>query len=160
MTFLKNITISICILSLVYSVFMLLTPDRFNRQIRVVISLITAVVIGGIVLGISEIPEDIFGLDIPDAAGDFMNRQELVIKELEAELAKQITLIFAENEVPTENIYLKTDIDGDNCIFISELVVTVKGGREEFEEKAESIIKSRIGDIEHRIIYTEDADEF
>lgn len=160
MSFLKNITVSICILSLVYSIFMLLTPDRFHRQIRVVISLITAVVIGGIVLGIKDYSGGISGMDIPEVGEGFINRQELVLEELESRLANEITSIFTENGVPTENIFLKTDIDGDNCIFISELEVTVSGRREDYEQKAESLIKSRIGDIEYRIIYTEDADEF
>lgn len=160
MSFLKNITISICTLSLVYSIFMLLTPDRFQRQVKIIISLITAAVIGSMLLGIKELPTDMFSLEIPKTGDSFISRQDLVVKELEAELTKQIALIFSENDIPTENIYLKTDIDEDNCIFISELVITVKGGRESYGEKAESIVKSRIGDVNHRIMFTEDADEF
>lgn len=155
---LKNITLSICIISLVYSILILLTPDRFHRQAKIIISLITAAVIGGILLNFKDLPDNLLGIGITSEDGHFVNRQDLVVGALEEELTRQITMIFTENSVPIEKIYLKTDIDGDNCIFISELVITVKGERESYGDIPESIVKSRIGDVNHRILFTEDAD--
>lgn len=158
MSLLKNITLSVCILSLVYSILMLLTPDRFHRQTSIVLSLITAVVIGSFFINLDELPDDWLSGKTPGGYNSFTNRQELLVKELEEELSLQIAKIFSENGVQVEKIYLRTDIDEDNCIFISELVITICGGRERYDSIVENIVRTKIGEINYRIVYQEDAD--
>lgn len=101
MGLLKNITVSVCLLSLVYSVMMLLTPDRFKRQMKSVISIITAVTMGGLIISGGN-AEDIFSsINIP-SIGESQSSNTAVMRELEERLNEQIQKLMEENGIPIE----------------------------------------------------------
>ncbi len=157
MGLLKNITVSVCVLSLVYSVMMLLTPDRFKRQMKSVISIIMAVTMGGLIINAGN-GEDIFSsINIP-SIGESQSSNAAVMRELEARLNEQIQKLMEENGIPIEKIDVSVDIDGDNCIFISKLEAQISGSRKLYEEKVRSLVKSDIGDVNLEIVFTEESD--
>ncbi len=157
MEFLKNITISVCALSLVYSIMMLLTPDRFKRQMKSVISVIIAVTIGGIILHGGYDDDFLSSLEIPsfDARS---SSNEMMLTELEARLNVQIEKLIEEKGIPVEKVETDIDIDADNCIFISRLLIEVNGAKSEYEEKLRSIVKSDIGDVNLETAFAEESD--
>lgn len=132
MGLLKNITVSVCLLSLVYSVMMLLTPDRFKRQMKSVISIITAVTMGGLIISGGN-AEDIFSsINIP-SIGESQSSNTAVMRELEERLNEQIQKLMEENGIPIEKIDVSVDIDRDNCIFISKLAAQISGSQKLYE---------------------------
>ncbi len=157
MGLLKNIAVSVCVLSLVYCIMMLLTPDRFKRQMKSVISIITAVTMGGLIISGSS-GEDIFSsINIP-SIGESQSSNAAVMRELEARLSEQIQRLMEENGIPVEKIDVSVDIDGDNCIFISKLAAQISGSQKLYEEKIRSLVKSDIGDVNLEIAFTEESD--
>lgn len=157
MGLLKNIAVSVCVLSLVYCIMMLLTPDRFKRQMKSVISIITAVTMGGLIISGSS-GEDIFSsINIP-SIGESQSSNAAVMRELEVRLSEQIQRLMEENGIPVEKIDLSVDIDGDNCIFISKLAAQISGSQKLYEEKVRSLVKSDIGDVNLEIAFTEESD--
>lgn len=157
MGLLKNITISVCVLSLVYCIMMLLTPDRFKRQMKSVISIITAVTLGGLIISGGN-AEDIFSwINIP-SIGEGQSSNAAVMRELEARLNEQIQKLMVENGIPVEKIDVSVDIDGDNCIFISKLAAQISGSQKLYEEKVRSLVKTDIGDVNLEIAFTEESD--
>ena len=157
MGLLKNIAVSVCVLSLVYCIMMLLTPDRFKRQMKSVISIITAVTMGGLIISGSS-GEDIFSsINIP-SIGESQSSNAAVMRELEARLSEQIQRLMEESGIPVEKIDVSVDIDGDNCIFISKLAVQISGSQKLYEEKVRSLVKSDIGDVNLEIAFTEESD--
>lgn len=157
MGLLKNIAVSVCVLSLVYCIMMLLTPDRFKRQMKSVISIITAVTMGGLIISGSS-GEDIFSsINIP-SIGESQSSNAAVMRELEVRLSEQIQRLMEENGIPVEKIDVSIDIDGDNCIFISKLAAQISGSQKLYEEKVRSLVKSDIGDVNLEIAFTEESD--
>lgn len=157
MEVLKKMTMSICVLSLVYSIMMLLTPDRFKRQVRSVLSIITAITIGGIILNGGSWDGIFSSLDIP-SAGTAESADRLVISELQARLNVQIKKLIEEKGVPLEKVDTVIDIDEDNCIFISRLLLEVNGTKSEYEERIRNVVKSEIGDVNLETVFTEESD--
>ncbi len=157
MALLKNITISICSLSLVYSIMMLLTPDRFKRQVKSVLSIVTAVTIGGVILRGGFDDGFLSSLQIPSVGGG-ETVSEQTIAELEMRLNEQIKKLIEEKGVPTEKVEVNIDIDKDNCIFISRLFVEVGGTRSEYEERVRNIVNTQIGDVRLEAAFTEVSD--
>lgn len=157
MGLLKNIAVSVCVLSLVYCIMMLLTPDRFKRQMKSVISIITAVTMGGLIISGSS-GEDIFSsINIP-SIGESQSSNAAVMRELEVRLSEQIQRLMEESGIPVEKIDVSIDIDGDNCIFISKLAAQISGSQKLYEEKVRSLVKSDIGDVNLEIAFTEESD--
>lgn len=157
MGLLKNIAVSVCVLSLVYCIMMLLTPDRFKRQMKSVISIITAVTMGGLIISGSS-GEDIFSsINIP-SIGESQSSNAAVMRELEVRLSEQIQRLMEESGIPVEKIDVSVDIDGDNCIFISKLAAQISGSQKLYEEKVRSLVKSDIGDVNLEIAFTEESD--
>ena len=157
MGLLKNIAVSVCVLSLVYCIMMLLTPDRFKRQMKSVISIITAVTMGGLIISGSG-GEDIFSsINIP-SIGKSQSSNAAVMREFEVRLSEQIQRLMEENGIPVEKIDVSIDIDGDNCIFISKLAAQISGSQKLYEEKVRSLVKSDIGDVNLEIAFTEESD--
>ncbi len=157
MGLLKNITVSVCVLSLVYCVMMLLTPDRFKRQMKSVISIITAVTMGGLIISGGSGDDTFSSINIP-SIGESQSSSAAVMRELETRLNEQIQKLMAENGIPAEKIEVRVDIDGDNCIFISRLTATISGSQKLYEEKVRSLVKSDIGDVNLEIVFTEESD--
>lgn len=157
MGFLTTVTISVCVLSLVYSIMMLLTPDRFKRQMKSVISVIIAVTIGGIILHGGYDDSFLSALEIPPIAAQGSSN-EIMIAELEARLNEQIEKLIEEKGIPVEKVESDIDIDADNCIFISRLFVRISGSKSEYQEKIRSIVKSDIGDVNLETAFTEESD--
>lgn len=103
MGLLKNITISVCVLSLVYCIMMLLTPDRFKRQMKSVISIITAVTLGGLIISGGNAEEIFSSINIPSIS-EKQSSNAAVMRELEARLNEQIQKLMVEKGIPVEKI--------------------------------------------------------
>lgn len=158
MTMIKNITLSICILSLVYVVLTVLTPDRYKQKMRYVVSLLTALTIAGAVLGTDiSLPKD-FIKSYGDLNG-YVNADDMVISQLERNLEEHILSILKENDLPIEKISVKANIDSESCIFISKISLTVSGERDVYEQRIKKTVKERIGDISLDLHFSEEADE-
>ncbi len=122
-----------------------------------VISIITAVTMGGLIISGGS-GEDIFSsINIP-SIGESQSSNAAIMRELEARLNEQIQKLMAENGIPAEKIEVSVDIDGDNCIFISRLTATISGSQKLYEEKVRSLVKSDIGDVNLEIVFTEESD--
>ena len=100
MTAVKNITLTVCVLSLVYMIVMTLTPDSFRQKMKTVISILTALTIAGAILNIDfSFDEDI---DTDLLYESEYSYNELVLNVLEQRLADSILLIYEENYIPIE----------------------------------------------------------
>ncbi len=142
MTAVKNITLTVCILSLVYMIVMMLTPDSFKQKMKTVISILTALTIAGAILNIDFSMDEDIGTDLLYESEYSYN--ELVLDELDQRLADSILLIYEENYIPIEKISVETNIDEDNSIFISKISLTISGSSKAYESKSRSVTSDRI----------------
>lgn len=158
MTFLKNLTLSICVLSVVYLIVSMLSPDRYKRQIRAVLSLICAVTVAGVILGSADEDFDT-GIDINGSqslSGSQEYATNLILSELESKLDEQIGNMMLQSGVPVQKISVKTNIDDEGSIFISEISMTVDGSKDEYEQKIKGITSEKIGEVSMNLTFSED----
>ncbi len=157
MTAIKNITLTVCILSLVYMLVMMLTPDSFRQKMKTVISILTALTIAGAVLNIDfSFDEDI---DTDLLCEYDYSYDELVLRELEQRLADSILLIYEENEIPVEKISVETNIVEDYSISISKISLTISGDADSYESRIRKVTSDRIGEVTLEMSFSEDVDE-
>ncbi len=157
MTSVKNITLTVCILSLVYMLIMMLTPDGFKQKMKTVISILTALTIAGAILNIDFTFDEDISRDLLYES-DY-SYSELILSELDQRLADSILLIYEENGIPVEKISVDTNIDDENSISISKISLTISGNRENYESKIRRITSDKIGEISLEMSFSEDADE-
>ncbi len=157
MTAVKNITLTVCVLSLVYMIVMMLTPDSFRQKMKTVISILTALTIAGAILNIDfSFDEDI---DTDLLYESEYSYNELVLNELEQRLADSILLIYEENNIPIEKISVETNIDEDNSISISRISLTISGSSEAYGSKIRKVTSERIGEVTLEMSFSEDVDD-
>ncbi|MCD8108101.1 MAG: hypothetical protein LUE20_09095 [Oscillospiraceae bacterium] len=157
MTAVKNITLTVCILSLVYMLVMMLTPDSFRQKMKTVISILTALTIAGGVLNIEFSFDE--NLDTDLLYGYDYSYDELVLSELEQRLADSILLIYKENDIPVEKISVETNIDEDYSISISKISLTISGDSDSYESRIRKVTSDRIGEVTLEMSFSEDVDE-
>lgn len=157
MTAVKNITLTACILSLVYMIVMMLTPDSFKQKMKTVISILTALTIAGAILNIDFSFDEEIDADLLYESDYIYNG--LVISELEQRLADSILLIYDENDIPVEKISVETNIDDENSISISKISLTIRGESEAYESKIRKVTRDKIGEVTLEMSFSEDVDE-
>lgn len=157
MTAVKNITLTVCILSLVYMLVMMLTPDSYKQKMKVVISILTALTISGAVLNI----DFTFDAEIDtDSLYEYnYSYDEIVLSELESRLADTILPIYDESKIPVEKISVETNIDEDGSIIISKISLTISGGYDDYESTIRRVTTERIGEVALELSFSEDVDE-
>ncbi|MCD7846821.1 MAG: hypothetical protein LUG49_02140 [Oscillospiraceae bacterium] len=157
MTAVRNITLTVCILSLVYMVVMMLTPDSFKQKMKTVISILTALTIAGAILNIDFSFDEEIDADLLYESDYIYN--DLVICELEQRLADGILLIYEENGIPVEKISVETNIDDENSISISKISLAIRGESEAYESKIRKVTRDKIGEVALEMSFSEDVDE-
>ncbi|MCD7732636.1 MAG: hypothetical protein LUH56_04285 [Oscillospiraceae bacterium] len=157
MTSVKNITLTVCILSLAYMLVMMLTPDSYKQKMKTVISILTALTIAGAVLNLDFTFDEAIDADLLYESDYSYN--DLVISELEERLAESILLIYEENGIPVEKISVETNIDEDNGISISKISLTIPGSREAYESKIRKVTGDKIGEVTLDISFSEDVND-
>ncbi len=152
MSFLKNAVLTVCMLSVISTLFMMLVPDRFRRDIKSVISLIAAVAIVTLILGadFSDLGTDFNSIEFQQSTA---SRNRLIQSEVESRAADIIASFLEENGISCKNIAVRTTIDGQNSIFITETDILLDSSEKEREQFVRSIIAERVGDIEVKIRY-------
>lgn len=154
MTLIKTVTMSICILSLIYVTLMLLTPERYKQKMRSVVSVLSALIIAGALLKVDFTASDT-PAKYPDIPTDGINQSDMVVAELEKRLEQSIGDIYRQNGIPVQKISVETNIDSDNCIFISKISLTVDADSSVSEQRIKKITYDEIGDISLQISFSE-----
>lgn len=145
---LQLIGISICITTIVTSIFSMLTPD--NKMDKVLKFAISLFFLTGIIspfannkLNFRIDIEDIIDVPTSQEMSFSMESQFLTMAErnLEAEAEK----ILAKNEIFPKKIEVFININDDNSISINKMVVYIKQDLSETGEKIKSLIKEEMG---------------
>ena len=152
MKFLTSLTLTVCVLSVIYTAMMMLVPDRFRRELRSVLSLITVVTLGAVILG----------ADFSDVSARFENlsfdsgtytRDQLVQSELETRIADYIGSLLSEQGISCKKITVGTTIDEQRRISITKASLTLDTAYQAQEAAITSLIRKNIGEIEVKITY-------
>ena len=152
MRFLTSLTLTVCVLSILYTAMMMLVPDRFRRELRSVLSLITVVTLGAVILGadFSDISARFENLSFETGA---YTRDQLIQNELETRIADYISTILYEHGISCKKITVGTTIDPERRISITKASLTVENTYLQQDALITSLIKQNIGDIEVKITY-------
>lgn len=154
MTFLRNITLTIAILSVINVVLSLLVTDKYRKQMQVILSIISAISITGLLLNadfsdISTITRDLNFQDYSTSYAD-----KAVLDELNKSLSEHLHSVIKENGIDVKNVSVKTNIDDERCIFISKISLTISN--EGDKEAVNRIIERNVGSMEVEITVSED----
>ena len=154
MTFLRNITLTIAMLSVINVVLSLLVTDKYRKQMQVILSIISAISIAGLLLNadFSDISTITWDLNFEDYGTSYTDKA--VIDELNERLAEHIHSVIKENGIDVENVSVKTNIDDERCIFISKISLTITN--EGDKEAVNRIIERNVGSTEVEITVSED----
>lgn len=152
MRFLRDITMTVCILSLIYTALMMLVPDRFRRELRTVLAMTAAVTLGAMLLGadMSDISTQFGGLSFDAEDIQYKN---MVQSELEARLEEYITTLLSESGTEVKKLTVRTTIDEQNRISITEASLELDGVYRGQEAQIRGLLSEKIGDIEVKISY-------
>lgn len=152
MSFLRSAALTVCLLSVICTLFMMLVPDRYRRDIRSVISLIAAVAVISLILG-ADFSDISSGFESPDFQSGAEARNQLVQRELESRVGDYIASFLGEEGINCKNISVRTTIDGQNSIFITDVGLWLDPSDEEREPLVRSLIAKKIGTAEVSISY-------
>lgn len=154
MMFLTDLTLTICVLSLICTALMMLVPDRFRREIRSVIALIAAVTVCAMLLGvdISDISSELGTLSFNK---DLATHDRLVQDELEGRISEYIASFLLEDGIECKKVEVRTTIDEQRRISITEASLELDDRDRDRESKARSLIREKIGEIDVKISYEE-----
>lgn len=154
MTFLKNMTLAICVLSLAHTAIMMLVPDRFRSEMRSVTALIAVVTLSSMFIhaDISDISLELGKISFESKA---VSRNELVQRELESRISEYIASFLEEDGVRIKKVSVGTTIDEQYSIFITEVGLILDPSESSREEQIRGTVTEKIGDIEVKIGYEE-----
>lgn len=152
MRFLTSLTLTICTLSILYTAMMMLVPDRFRRELRSVLSLISVVTLGAVILGadFSDVNARFNSLSFD---GSVSSRDRLIQSELETRIADYISTVLSEHGISCKKITVGTTIDEQRCISITKASLAVDESFRTQDALITSLIVNKIGDIEVKITY-------
>ena len=152
MKFLTSLTLTVCTLSILYTAVMMLVPDRFRRELRSVLSLITAVTLGAVIIGadFSDISARFESLSFESAS---YSRDDLVQADLEARIADYILSVLSDRGITCKKISVGTTIDEQRRISITKASLTLEKSFQAQDALITSLISAKIGDIEVNITY-------
>ena len=152
MSFLKHITLTVCVLSIIYTVLMMLVPDRFRRELRSVLSLLVVVSIGAMLLGadLSDISSEFSGISF---STELSSHDYLVQSELEERLAEYIESFLAEEGTFVKKVSVGTTIDEQRRISITKASLILDEADTGREQRIRALIEEKIGKIEVEISY-------
>ena len=152
MKFLTSLTLTVCVLSILHTAMMMLVPDRFRRELRAVLSLISFVTLGAVILG----------ADFSDVASRFQNltfdetaytRDSLIQRDLEDRIAEYIGAVLLEKGIECKKIEVRTTIDEQRRISITKASLWCDKSYESDDAAITSLVKMKIGDIEVNTTY-------
>lgn len=155
MKFLSGLCFTVCVMSIVYTALMMLAPDRFRREIKGVFALVAVITVFSSFLhaDLSDISEGLAGIDFERES---YSRDELVKAELEERVAEYIKSFLAEEGIECKKISVRTTIDEQRRISISEASLEADLSQSGAEDLIRSLIAEKIGGIEVNIIYGEE----
>lgn len=154
MKFLTNITLTVCVLTVVCTVLMMLVPDRFRREIRSVISLIAAVTIGAMLIG-ADFEDISYGLENLRFDSEAASHDRLVQDELETRIGEYIASFLSEEGVECKKVSVRTTIDEQRRISITEASLRLDVSASELDSFVRALIGEKIGEIDVKISYEE-----
>ena len=152
MKFLTSLTLTICVLSILYTAMMMLVPDRFRRELRSVLSLIVVVTLGAVIIGadFSDISARFENLSFESGS---YSRDRLIQSELETRIADYISTLLTEQGISCKKITVGTTIDELRRISITKASLALDSVYRAQESIVTSTIQKNIGDIEVNIAY-------
>ncbi len=155
MNWLKSLTLGICSLSVIYTVVKMLSPQKYQTQIKTVISLLFAILLGSMLLGFdaSDISDSLSGIAY---SYDITDEDKLVISEIESRISEYLQSELENIGINPQKVSIKTNIDADLCISISEARVVLEHEDENKSEAVRTLIAQKIGDIDTYIELSEE----
>lgn len=155
MNWLKNLTLGICSLSVIYTLMQMLVPQRYQKQMKTVVSLLFGILIGSMIIGldVSDLNAVKFGAEY---SLDVNEHDRLVILQIEEEISKYLESEIHALGITPEKVRVKTNIDESMCISIIEARVVLDSKDEFASDSIKKLIAQRIGDID---VYFEFSEE-
>ena len=157
MIFLQNLTLTITVLSVIFVIANLLTPDKYRKQMQIILSIISAVSIAGIVLSADFSDLSSFAEEIAFENSDVSYTDKAVLTELNKSLSEHIESMIKESGIEVKKVSVKTNIDDERCIFISKISLTIKDISK--KDAILRLIESKIGQTEVEITVSEEVNE-
>ena len=152
MRFLLGLTLTVCTVSVISTALMMLAPDRFRREIKAVISLITAVALCSAIL-----KTDFSGLaekfSLPDFDSEAVSNDRLIQGELESRISEYLQSLLEEEGIDVKKVSVGTTIDGNRRISITKASLRLGSEEKPREEQVRSLIAQKIGQIDVEIYY-------
>lgn len=155
MNWLKTLTLGVCAFLLIYTLVKSLAPNKYQQQIKTVLSFVFALFIGSMVLGfdVSDLDNAFSGI-----SDNYNISQEnrFVIDEIEARLSDYLQVEIENVGIYPEKVTVKTNIDDNLCISISEARVVLNNSDSLKAEAVRKIVSQKIGDIDVIIEFSEE----
>ncbi len=151
---LVTVTLLISVLAVVNTLVLSLSPDRYRREFRAMLSLMSLAAIGSVLLGadFSDISSRFEDIALPDMS---IKRDEAITSELDKKLQEYLFTCLAEKGIAPENIFIETTIDAERRIFITKARITLPAGYSGREGEIKSLLDGILGSGVAEII-TED----
>ena len=150
MDFLKDLTLTVCVVSLGCAVLLMLVPDKFRGELRSVLSLAAAVTVCAMLLG-ADFTE--FSADLGDISfyPETSERAELICADLDGRLSAYAEEILKSEGIDFKKVSVRTTIDGQNSISITEVGVELPGYEQTRADEVRALISEKIGPLKINI---------
>lgn len=143
MNYIKNLSLGICILSVLFYVLKLLIPQKYEKQISMICGVIFSLFIASKLLNF-ELSSFEDGFKKYNISDDSVFAEDIIYSEIEMNIAEYISSMLDENGIIVNKINIKIYKDDDNYLILDEIILDID---DENQAKADSLIKTRIGNI-------------
>ncbi len=154
MTLIKDLTLAICVLSLGYALLSVLVPDRYRSELRSIASLAAAVTVIGMISG-ADFGDVMTGFPEFSAEEGTYERERLICAELEERIGEYLSELLEEEGLGCKKVSVRTTIDGQNRISITEVGLVADGALREREGDIRALVLEKIGSVGIEIRYGE-----
>lgn len=155
MKLITDLTLTVCLISVVSVIILMLSPDRLRREMKTVVAIVSAAAICA-ALSHGELTFMPEGFENIALSYETLERDRLVQAELEERVGGYISSFLEEAGIECKKVSVGTTIDGQRRIFITGASLELAEKNAETEARATALIKEKIGDIEVKISYGEE----
>lgn len=152
MKFFTQTVLAAAVLGTLHILLLALAPDKYRREIKAIISLITVITIASLLSGadFSDITSSLKEIELSESV---YSNDELVKKDLEGRIEQYLEALLSEQGIECKKISVGTTIDESRRIFITKASLRLSEEYSDREPEIRELIKTRIGEIGTEISY-------
>lgn len=152
---LKEFILGLCVIYILQSVFIVLSPEKYKNAVRLSFSIIILTVIATKLYAFDYL--SLFN-GITDVGNSYIydESDNLIISDIENKVADYLMQSFHSKGINSESVMVNATIDNERCISITVVSVVLDLMDRDKQPQVVSIIENLVGDVDVDVSFSEE----